>query len=175
MNTLLLGLATGIVFGFLLQKGRVIRYDRQVGALRLLDMTILKFMLSAIMVAMVGVHLLHDLGIVALKFKPTVLGPNIIGGLIFGIGWGLLGYCPGTAAGALGEGRLDAFGGLAGMVVGAGLYAEAYPHLRSTVLTWGDLGYVTIPQLLGINHWAVIIPMLFGVFFLFRWFEKKGL
>jgi hypothetical protein len=64
MNELVYGLITGVIFGFLLQKGRVIRYDKQIGALRLLDMTIVKFMFSTILVAMVGVYLLKDLGIV---------------------------------------------------------------------------------------------------------------
>jgi uncharacterized membrane protein len=59
---LLYGLITGIIFGFLLQKARVIRYDKQLGALRLMDMTIVKFMLSTILVAMVGTYLLKDLG-----------------------------------------------------------------------------------------------------------------
>ena len=68
-------------------------------------MTILKFMLTAIFVGCVGIYLLKDLGLVNLSIKSTVLGATIIGGLIFGIGWGLLGYCPGTSMGAVGEGR----------------------------------------------------------------------
>ena len=54
MMELLYGLLTGICFGFFLQKGRVLRYDKQLAALRLQDMTIVKFMLSHIAVAMVG-------------------------------------------------------------------------------------------------------------------------
>jgi hypothetical protein len=175
MNMLFYGLATGMAFGFLLQKARVIRYDKQLGALRLMDMTILKFMLSTIIVAMVGVHILNDLGLAGLKMKPTVIGGNIVGGLIFGAGWGLIGYCPGTSAGALGEGRTDAFWGILGMITGAGLYVEAYPFLSRTVLTWGDLGTVTLPGLLGVNHWVVIAFLAVCVVFLFRWFESKGL
>ena len=53
-NDQLYGLITGILFGFLLQKGRVLRYDKQIGALLMLDMTIVKFMMSAIVVGMVG-------------------------------------------------------------------------------------------------------------------------
>ncbi|HMK42614.1 MAG TPA: DUF6691 family protein, partial [Dissulfurispiraceae bacterium] len=108
MNPLMYGLITGILFGFCLQRGGVLRYERQIGALRLIDMTILKFMLSSIMVAMVGVYLLKDLGLVKLQLKPTILGGQVIGGLIFGLGWGVLGYCPGTQMGALAEGRWDA-------------------------------------------------------------------
>ncbi|HOE16245.1 MAG TPA: YeeE/YedE thiosulfate transporter family protein [Syntrophorhabdaceae bacterium] len=175
MSDLGYGLVTGIIFGFLLQKARVIRYDKQIAALRLLDMTIVKFMFTSILVAMVGVYLLKDLGIVKLSLKTASLGGNIIGGLIFGIGWGLLGYCPGTQLGALGEGRWDAIWGIIGMLVGAGIFAEMFPFLKSTVLTWGDLGKITIPQILGINHWIVIAAFVIIGILMFRWFEKKGL
>lgn len=175
MNELTYGLITGIIFGFLLQKGRVLRYDKQIGALRLLDMTIVKFMLSSVLVAMVGVYLLKDLGLVKLSVKPTILGANIIGGLIFGVGWALFGYCPGTAMGALGEGRWDTVWGLLGMLAGAAVFAEVYPSLKGTVLKWGDFGKITIPAALGINHWIVIAFFLVGGILLFRWFEKKGL
>lgn len=175
MNDLFYGLITGLLFGFLLQKGRVLRYDKQIGILLLKDMTIVKFMLSSIVVAMVGTYLLVDLGLAKLSIKATILGANIIGGLIFGLGWGVLGYCPGTSAGALGEGRWDAIWGIAGMLAGAALYAEVFPTLKSTVLTWGNLGKITVPQVLGVNHWLVIVPMVVATLLLFRWLEKKGL
>lgn len=170
---LIYGFITGIIFGFLLQKGRVIRYEKQLGALRLIDMTIVKFMLSSIIVAMVGVYLLKDFGLVKLSLKTTVLGGNIIGGLIFGIGWALFGYCPGTAVGALGEGRWDTLWGIIGMLVGAGVFAELYPVLKKTVLTWGDYGKITIPQILGVNHWIIIALFTVGSIILFVWLEKK--
>jgi uncharacterized membrane protein YedE/YeeE len=175
MNELIYGSVTGIIFGFLLQKGRVIRYDKQIGALRLLDMTIVKFMFTSILVAMVGVYILKDLGIVKLSLKATVLGGNVVGGLIFGVGWGLLGYCPGTQLGALGEGRWDAIWGIIGMLVGAGIFAEMYPFLKRTVLQWGNFGKITIPQVLGINHWIVIAAFVIIGILMFRFFERKGL
>jgi uncharacterized membrane protein YedE/YeeE len=175
MNELIYGLVTGIIFGFLLQKGRVLRYDKQIGALRLIDMTIVKFMFSSVLVAMVGVYLLTDLGLVKLSIKPTVLGGNIIGGLLFGVGWGLFGYCPGTAVGALGEGRWDTVWGLLGMLTGAALYAEAYPFMTKTVLTWGNYGKITVPQALGVNHWVIIAIFVVAGLGMFRFFEKKGL
>jgi hypothetical protein len=175
MKVLLFGLVTGIMFGFLLQKGRVLRYDKQLGALRLMDMTIVKFMVSSILVAMVGVYLLKDFGIVNLQIKPTIIGAQVLGGLIFGVGWGLLGYCPGTQMGALGEGRWDAVWGILGMLTGAAIFAEVYPAMQNTVLTWGVFGKLTVPQALGINHWPVIIVFVIGGLLLFRWLEKKGL
>jgi uncharacterized protein len=175
MSELGYGLITGILFGYLLQKGRVLRYEKQLGALRLLDMTIVKFMFSSVLVAMVGVYFLNDLGLVKLSVKSTVLGANIIGGLLFGVGWGLFGYCPGTAVGALGEGRWDTVWGLLGMLTGAALFAEAYPLLKVSVLKWGDLGKITVPGVLGVNHWIVIAGFMAGGILLFRFFERKGL
>ena len=175
MSMLAYGLITGVLFGFLLQKGRVLRYDKQLGALRLLDMTIVKFMFSTIIVGMVGVYLLKDFGLAKLSMKPTLLGGNILGGLTFGIGWGLLGYCPGTSAGALGEGRWDALWGILGMLAGAALYAEAFPFMKKTVLTWGNLGTITLPGVLGTSPWVIIPVFVVVGLALFTWFEKKGL
>ena len=175
MNDLLYGIITGIIFGFLLQKARVIRYDKQLAALRLMDMTIVKFMFTTVLVAMVGVYLLNDLGLVKLSIKTTILGGNIIGGLIFGAGWALLGYCPGTSLGALGEGRYDSIWGIVGMLTGAAVFAELFPLMKRTVLTWGNLGKITIPGILGINHWIVIVIMVILAVLMFRFFEKKGL
>lgn len=175
MTMLIYGLMTGIVFGFLLQKGRVLRYDKQLGALRLQDMTIVKFMFSSVLVGMVGVYLLVDFELAKLSIKTTVLGGNVFGGLLFGVGWGLLGYCPGTSAGALAEGRWDAFWGILGMLAGAALFAEAFPFMQQTVLTWGVLGKITLPQVLGVNHWVVIILFVVAGAALFRLIEKKGL
>ncbi len=175
MKILLYGFVIGMGFGFCLQGGKVLRYEKQLGALRLMDMTIVKFMLSSILVAMVGVYALQDLGLGKLSVKATVLGGNILGGLTFGLGWGLFGYCPGTAVGAVGEGRWGALWGILGMLAGAALFAEAYPFLKQTVLTWGNFGKLTFPQLLGINHWLIIPVMILGSLGLFYWLEKRGL
>jgi uncharacterized membrane protein YedE/YeeE len=175
LNTLLYGLITGILFGFLLQKGRVLRYDKQLAALRLMDMTIVKFMLSSILVGMIGVYFLKDLGLVKLAVKNTYLFANILGGLIFGLGWGFLGYCPGTAVGAVGEGRWDAVWGIIGMLIGAAVFAEVFPILKTTVLSWGNFGKITIPQILGINHWIIIGIFASASLGLFWFFEKNNL
>jgi hypothetical protein len=175
MTQLFYGLVTGILFGFLLQRGQVLRYDKQIAALRFLDMRIVKFMLSAIIVGMIGIYLLTDLGIAKLSVKSAILGGTVIGGLLFGLGWGLLGYCPGTAVGAAGEGRWDSLWGIGGMLAGAAIYAEAFPLMNRTVLTWGNLGKITLPGVIGLHHWIVIPLFLAGGILLFRFFERKGL
>jgi uncharacterized membrane protein YedE/YeeE len=172
---LLYGIITGIIFGFLLQKAQVLRYDKQVGALRLIDMTILKFMLSAIVVASIGIYLFKDLGLIELDIKATSIGAQVIGGLLFGIGWGLLGYCPGTAAGALGEGRIDGLWGILGMLGGGALYAAIYPFMKTTFIGIGSFGKISLPQIIGINHWIVIIVLTALTLILFRFFEKRKL
>jgi len=172
---LLLGIITGILFGFFLQKAQAIRFERQVGFLLLKDMTIIKFMLSAIMVGAVGIYLCKDLGIISFSIKATDVAAQIIGGLLFGIGWAIAGYCPGTSLGALGEGRIHALWAILGMLVGAGLYAEVYPALKSNVLAWGNLGKITVPDILKVNHWVIIFIFIVAVLMLFKFFKNKNI
>ncbi len=170
-----LGLATGVLFGFLLQKGRVLRFDKQVGAMLLKDMTILKFMLSSILVGMVGITLLRDSGAVAASHKAMNLGAVLLGGALFGAGWAVMGFCPGTSVGAVGEGRWHAVFAVAGMVTGAALYAELYPFFKTTVLAWKDFGKIGLPETLGVSPWIIIPVFWAGTILLFYWFEKKGI
>lgn len=169
----LLGLITGIIFGFLLQKGRVLRFDKQVGAMLLRDMTIFKFMLSAILVGMVGINLMFDLGIITLSHKPMNVGAVIIGGALFGAGWAVMGFCPGTSIGALGEGRWHAVFAIIGMIVGAAVYAELYPFFKSTVLAWKDFGKIGMSEVAGISKCGIISLFWAAVIALFIFFEKK--
>ncbi|SEA46127.1 hypothetical protein SAMN05660420_02148 [Desulfuromusa kysingii] len=171
----IIGLITGIIFGFLLQKGEVLRFERQVGFMLLKDMTIIKFMLTAVIVGMIGIYTCHSLGLIALSVKATQVAAIVIGGLLFGIGWAIAGYCPGTSVGALAEGRIHAIWAILGMLVGAAAYAEIYPYLENSVLSWGSYGKITLPQLLGVPAWPIIVAFAaFGVGF-FVWAEKKGL
>ncbi len=145
---LLLALVAGLAFGFLLQKGGAAKFNILIGQLLLQDWTVAKIMLSAIIVGMLGIYPLHQAGKVNLHLKPTKLGPNIIGGLIFGAGFALMGYCPGTAAAALGQGNWDALFGMAGLVIGSYVYAEMSGWLQRTGKKWGDFGKITLPDVI---------------------------
>jgi uncharacterized protein len=172
---LIIGLMIGIIFGFLLHKGRVTKYDVIIGQLLLTDLTVVKVMLTAITTGMLGVHLLRSLGVAELHPKSGSFGSVIIGGLIFGVGFGLLGYCPGTMAGAVGEGSLDAlFGGVVGMIIGAGFFSEFYPKLEKGILSRGNFGELTWPQLLKVNPWFVVLPVAIWIIDLLLWMEKSG-
>lgn len=170
-----LGLVTGVLFGFLLQKGRVLRFDKQVGAMLLKDMTIFKFMLSAILVGMVGIAILSQMEIIKASHKPMNVGAVLVGGGLFGAGWAIMGFCPGTSIGALGEGRWHAVFAIIGMVAGAAIYAELYPFFESTVLAWKDFGKLGLPETLGVSPWVVVPVMWVIVILVFVWFEKKKL
>ncbi len=157
---IVLGLFFGIVFGFFLQKGGVTDYNVITGQLLLTDFTVMKVMLSAVIVGMIGFHLLKHFGYAKSHAAEGSLGSNVIGGLIFGVGFALLGYCPGTVAGAVGTGALDALlGGMVGLLIGAGFFAEMYPRLRAHILVWGKLPAVTVPDFLKMNQWIVIVLM----------------
>ena len=99
----MLGLLFGIAFGFLLQKGGATSYEVIIGQLLLTDFTVLKVMASAVATGLVGFFLLKHYGYAKRHVKAATIGSNVVGGLIFGLGFGLLGYCPGTVAGAVGR------------------------------------------------------------------------
>jgi uncharacterized membrane protein YedE/YeeE len=163
---LALGLLFGIAFGFLLQKGGVAKFEVLIGALLLQDYTVIEVMLSAIIVGMAGVFTLNRFGLVQLKLKPTKYGANIIGGLIFGAGFALAAYCPGTGAAALGQGNFDALAVIAGLVAGSYLYALNSAWLGRTVGKWGNRGELTLAGLVHQPNWlvaAIVCLVLIGV------------
>ncbi|MBN2415059.1 YeeE/YedE family protein [bacterium] len=172
---LIAGLVFGIIFGFLLQKGGATKYDVIIGQLLLQDNTVVKIMLSAVVTGMIGVFLLKNMGWTKLTIKPGSVGMSVIGGLLFGIGFAVLGYCPGTIAGAVGNGYLDAsVGGLIGIIAGAGLFAALYPRLKGGILKKGDFGTKTLPEVLRVPDWAVVAPAVILILALLYWLESAG-
>jgi len=160
---LLLGLITGLVFGFLLQKGRVAKYEVILGQLLLRDWTVLKIMLTAVAVGAAGVYAMTALGWTSLQIKPLQVGGIVIGALLFGAGMAVLGYCPGTTVAACGEGRRDAMAGLVGMLIGAAAYVLAWPVLRPLIGAGGDFGKITLPQLTHLSPWFWIGILVLAV------------
>ena len=172
-----LGLLFGVCFGFLLQKGRVCDYDIIMRQLLLQDFTVVKVMLTAMVTGMLGIYAMHGAGWIKLHKKSGSLGTNIPGPLIFGIGFGMLGFCPGTSVGAVAHGALDALvGGIVGIMIGAGLYAAVYPKLKGRILNVGDFGAKTLIDVLPVrNPWAVILPVAAIIVLALITLEKMGL
>jgi len=148
-----------LAFGFLLQKGGVGKYHVLIGQLLLQDWTVAKIIITAIVVGKLGVFTLHHFAKVNLHIEPTRIGANIIGGLLFGAGFALVGYCPGTAAAALGQGNWDALFGMAGLIAGSWMFAELSGWTKRTIETWGDLGKVLLFDLLHVPRSVFVIGL----------------
>jgi uncharacterized protein len=172
ISKLVLGLLTGLLFGFFLQKGGVTKYRVIVGQFLLRDFTVLKVMLTAVVVGGAGVYALRALGAASLHVKPAQLAAVCVGGGIFGIGMVLLGYCPGTGVAAAAEGKSDAAVGVAGMILGALAFAECFSFFGRTILRWFDLGPATLPDLLGAPAWTVLAALSVAAAALFRALER---
>ncbi|HNY40678.1 MAG TPA: YeeE/YedE thiosulfate transporter family protein [Bryobacteraceae bacterium] len=172
---LLLGLITGIVFGFLLHRSGVSKYATITGQFLLRDFTMMKMMMTAIIVGGAGAYAMHGLGWVDLTIKPMLMGGVIVGALVFGVAMAVLGYCPGTAVAACAEGRKDALMGVAGMLAGSMVYAEMFPWLKATVLSWPDKGKITLPETIGAPWWVFFLVLAAAAWLLFSWLGRKGL
>jgi len=156
---LMLGLITGIVFGFLLQKGQVAKYQTILGQLLLKDWTTFKIMITAIVTGSVGVYFLVERGAASLDIWPFQPAAMLIGAMLFGAGLALLGYCPGTGMAGAGEGSRDAMVGVLGMITGAGVLVVAYNILEPLALALGDWGKLTVPVLLASSSWTIIAAL----------------
>ena len=178
-GTLLLGALTGFIFGFLLQKAHVTRFAVIVGQFLFRDFTVLKVMLTAIVVGGVGIYAMLAAGMLApgdLHIKSADILVNAIGGIIFGIGMAILGYCPGTGVGAIGDGARDAIVGLVGMICGAAIYAEVHPALSEHLGTIVSMGKATLPSATEISPWwfiALLVMIATRVFIALEHWEKR--
>jgi uncharacterized protein len=172
------GLLVGFVFGFLLHRGGVANYPVIVGQFLWVDHTVLKVMLTAIVVGAVGVYGMLGLGwIEGLLVKPAVLAANLAGGLVFGVGMVGLGYCPGTGCAAAASGSRHAWFGLLGMVFGAAVFTQTFPWVERTFLSTLDLGKVTLAEVSGVDPWVWIAGLvaLAAVLFTYaEWADPSG-
>lgn len=149
------GLVTGFLFGFILTKTGITKYPRVMGMLLLKDFKILKFMLTAVTSSLILFYLLGDIGLLKVVPKNLDWG-KLVGGLIFGTGMGILGYCPGTMMARIGEGKKEAILALFGMAFGIFLYALTIKPVKQLFLSGEINGDISI--LLGVNRWMIIIP-----------------
>lgn len=155
---LAIALALGAGFGFALERAGFGSARKLTAVFYLFDMAVVKVMFSAVVTAMVGIALLAGLGLMdvsALYFEPTNWTAQIGGGLLFGAGFVVGGYCPGTSIAAIATGRKDGIAFAAGMIAGVWAYAEFTPGLDEWYKTTA-VGELTLPGLTGIGMgwWA---------------------
>ncbi|MBN2733883.1 MAG: YeeE/YedE family protein [Methanomicrobiaceae archaeon] len=166
---LILGLLIGTGFGFFLQKGGVTNYDVIIRQLILVDFTVVKIIAAAVLVGMPGIYLLQHYGYARKHITKGSVGTIVIGGLIFGVGFAVLGLCPGTVAGAVGQGSLDAlFGGIVGIIIGTGIFAAIYPKISSGILQYKPFKYETLYEMIGVKQiYLIIFCLIAGIAFLY--------
>jgi hypothetical protein len=152
-------LLLGLLFGWSLQKAGLTHYARIVNVYRLRDMTVMRFMLTALVVGGIAIQAGIDLGFAeSVPIPPTSMLANLVGGVVFGVGMATAGYCPGTIVAEAGEGRLDAWvAGLSGLVVGAIVFGLLQPGIMPTLARVGSLGRVTFAGLSGASPWLVLL------------------
>lgn len=175
-NLLWAGLLFGIVFGLLLHRGGVTDYNVIVRQFLFRDFTVLKVMLTAIVVGGVGVWLLHGQQLANFHIKPATMLAVVTGAVLFGVGMVIYGYCPGTGVAAIATGRLDALAGFAGMLAGGVLYALSYDWVAAHILPVGDFGKKRLPDLANLPEWAwyaALVVMAAVVFVVVARAEKK--
>ena len=152
IGRILLGLGTGMVFGFLLHKGRVAEHEAISGQLAAEDVTVVKVMATASAVGAIGAQVLSKYGLAGITVKPLQLGGIIIGGTLFGAGMAILGFCPGTSVAAMGAGHRDAAAGVLGMLIGAAAFVRLSPRIKP-LMEMGSYGKRTLPEVTGTSPW----------------------
>lgn len=168
----------GGLFGFFLERAGFGSAKKLAAVFYGRDMAVLKVMFTAIVVAMIGVQYLGIFGRLdpsLLTIPPTFLGPQIFGGLLFGVGFVVGGYCPGTAFVALGSGRKDAIWFLVGAMAGIFTWAVAYPAVKGFYES-GSMGEFTIPQWLNLPAGLIgflVILMALGAFWVATYVERR--
>jgi 3-mercaptopyruvate sulfurtransferase SseA len=177
-TALVVSLLVGFGFGFALERAGFGSSRKLSGIFYIRDMTVLRVMFTAMITAMIGLHLALSLGIITsdqIYFLPTVYGAQIVGGLLFGVGFALGCWCPGTAAVGVASGRLDALIFLFGAGLGSVLFNELFELLKP-LYTWGDSGVKFVWAALGLSApFFVLLFATVGVaaFWLAEWGERK--
>lgn len=159
----------GLIFGVLLNKGRVTDYNVIVNLFRFKDMTVMKIMLTAIVIGGIGVYIMNSAGLIGgYHIKDANIAGVVLGSALFGVGMTLYGYCPGTAVAAVATGRLHALVGFFGMLFGGIVYAFSYGFLKENVLSVAKMGKVRLPEITPIPEvawWALLVVMTIAIFF----------
>jgi uncharacterized membrane protein YedE/YeeE len=161
-TALLFAIIIGIGFGFFLEQagfGSSVKLAQQ---FYLRDLTVFKVMFTAIITAMLGLFWLSWLGMVDLSLipvLPTYLIPQLVGGLIFGVGFVMGGYCPGTCVVASVTGKMDGWIHLLGMFLGIFLFGELYP-LVADWYSSTPMGEMTLAQFFGFSHGIIVLVLV---------------
>ena len=172
-------LVIGIAFGWCLETAGMGNARKLAAQFYLTDLTVFKVMFSAIVTAMLGLFWLGRLGVLDLSrvYVPeTFLLPQLVGGLVFGVGFALGGLCPGTSCVAAVSGRLDGLALVLGMWSGVLATGLAFPALRS-FYERTPRGSLTLPQVFHLPYGVVVLLVVLVALGGFRgaeWIEGRA-
>ena len=175
---LLTAAAIGVGFGFVLESAGFGSARKLTAVFYFTDMAVVKVMFTAIVTAMVGVYVLAAAGLLDLDeiyLVPTNYGAQFLGGLVFGAGFIVGGYCPGTAVAAGATGRIDAMGFILGIIAGIGVYAELMTGVDAWIRNTNQ-GEMTLATLTGLPAGvfvALFVLALAGTVVLVRAVENR--
>ena len=175
MDKVLLGLLSGIAFGFVIQRVGATNSDKMARAHLMIEPQIPQFMLLAVIFAAIGVFGLKLAGAGRFLPLPTSIVATGLAAIIFGIGWGLTGYCPGTCWAAAGEGRGDAIFALLGGLAGASVFAHFHEALVPLLYIPTNVGQMTLDGLFNSSGAALVFLVLIfsgGVVMIGRLWQK---
>lgn len=150
-------LLVGLAFGFWLERAGFGSSRKLAAIFYLRDFAVVQVMFTAVATAALGLALVDAVGLFdasRVYRMETLLGPQILGGLIFGAGFVIGGWCPGTALVGLASGKLDALVFLGATLLGSLAYAAFWPQL-APLQELGACGLVTLPELLHLSPLAV--------------------
>ena len=172
-----MALVIGCGFGFALERAGFSSSRSLAGVFYFTDMAVLKVMFSALITAMLGLSYMVAFGWIRMDeifLMPTIYGAQIVGGLLFGVGFAMGAWCPGTAAAGLAAGRIDALVFLIGTIGGSILFNEFFPLIRP-LYTMGDLGTQIAYVTLGVSRNVFILGFTLAAvaaFWMAEWAEK---
>jgi len=149
----------GLAFGVALERAGLGDARKLTAQFYLTDLTVFKVMFTAIVTAMLGLTVLSAAGVVSLariEPIPTWLLPQLAGGLLFGVGFVMGGYCPGTSCVAAASGRIDGLATVIGMFAGVFVFGELFPLLRG-FYDATPMGTVSLNDLVGAPRWLVAV------------------
>lgn len=144
----------GVLFGFVLERAGFGSSKKLTAQFYLADMSVLKVMFTAIITAMLLIYWSVGFGVLDLDriwINPTYLLSGVLGGLIFGVGFLVGGYCPGTALVALATLKLDALFFVLGTLGGIALFGYTVPYFVGFWNHAGAVGTLTLFDWLGIS------------------------
>ena len=162
--TTIITLVLGFLFGASLQYASLNKFNTISGMATLDNLAVAKAIAVAIGVGAILLNIEIGMGLASYYVKPFILGGIVFGGILFGIGMAILGYCPGTLAISLGEGSLDALIGIFGGLLGGLIYTILLPSVKS--ILGPDLGLISLSSITGNNSLFYVLLLVFGGIFI---------